>query len=257
MKEVFADHPRVRSWCEKYHFGIKLGGVYAQAEAPVVIDADTDTLMLARPEALLAALADPARRMAWNPDVSYFYAYPEARLRAVLGELLGKLPHRLNGGFLVVKNADRATWDHLERVLERIARDRRINPYKVFMHQTLWAILASRMGPGAAPLPPEYGVIKGRTPAGAVFRHYVGNGAIRPRFFSEGVPMVVADAVARGQLPADFIAAATDAAREGAAARPASSRMISAISAASSTENVSGSRMSISPASTPSVTGSD
>jgi hypothetical protein len=209
MVEQLADMPHVQRWCREYHFGPKLGSVHCLAEAPRIVEMDTDVLVLSDPGALHAACAAQAPGMTWNLGHQYAYGYPEALLAEVLGDLIGPLPDRLNGGFLLASRNSPADWTLLEDILARLWADPRTDPLRYWMQQTLVACLASRMPAGAAvPLPAGYDIYMGPTRPGTVVRHFVGTPGVRPRFYTEGVPSLIADACARGQLPADFAPAA-------------------------------------------------
>ncbi|MBM9593922.1 hypothetical protein [Roseitranquillus sediminis] len=201
-----AAFPHVLDWTRRYHFGSKLGAFYAAAETPRLVDMDSDVLVLDDPVAVRACLASESWRMAWNRDARPCYAYPEALLREVVGARVGPLPDRLNGGFMVAWRLNDEDWAFLDAALAALAADPRTDPLRYWMHQTLFALLASTQGEAARPLPPAYDIHMGATRAGAAARHYVGDPGVRPRFFTEGVPAVIRDARARGQLPDDFCA---------------------------------------------------
>ena len=210
--------PRVLDWSRRYHFGRKLGGFYSTTATPRQAEIDTDTLTFRPPEALVASLAPGGLRMTWNRDERDCYAYPPPLLAEVLGDLLpAPLPPRLNGGYMTSFAFGDDEWATLEAALERLERDPRTDPLRYWMHQTLLAIVADRLGDGAGPLPDAYDVHGGPTAPDAIMRHYVGVPGVRPRFFAEGVAMVVRDARRRGQLPADF---ARDAVPDQPAAAP-------------------------------------
>lgn len=204
MEVELASAPYVLRWCRDYHFGAKLGSVHCLAEAPRIVEMDTDVLVLSDPAALHEALAQ-ANGMRWNQDHQYTYAYPEVLLVKTLGDLIGPLPDRLNSGFLLSPRNGSEQWSLLEEILKRLWSDPRIDPLRYWMQQTLVACLASRMPPGtAASLPAGYEIHMGPTQPGTIVRHFVGNPGVRPRFFTEGVPLLIADAKARGHLPTDF-----------------------------------------------------
>lgn len=194
MQCRFAAFPRLRDWSRNYHFGLKIGGVYSTAEADVLLEIDSDTLTLRKPEELLKFLGNPGKRLAWNEDLKSCYACPEDVLRDNLGAAIGVLPERLNAGYMMVRKLDDTDWAFLETSLEKLSRDPRVDVLRFWMHQTLWALLASRMGSAAGPLPPTYAVHDGPTRAGAVMRHYVGTPGVRPRFFTEGLPTLIKEA---------------------------------------------------------------
>jgi hypothetical protein len=202
-----AGFPRVLDWSSSYHFGAKLGPFYSVGATERLIDMDTDTLTLSEPAEMLACLGSDRCKLAWNRDEKSYYAYPAALLQDVLGERIGPLPECLNGGYMVSFKLGDPEWGFLDAVIAALEADPRTDPLRYWMHQTLFALLASTMGEAARALPPGYGVHKGPTRPDTVMRHYVGNPGIRPRFFVEGVPAVVRDARRRGQLPAGFFAA--------------------------------------------------
>jgi hypothetical protein len=206
MQQRFAAFPRIRAWSETYHFGMKIGGVYSVAESETVLEIDTDTLTLRHPETLRAVLEDPGLRVAWNNDMVRCYAYPEPLLREIAGPGLGPLPERLNGGYMIVRLPQDEDWAFMDWVLKRMEADPRTDPLRYWMHQTLWALLAARIGPGARPLPAAFDIHAGPTRPGSAMRHYVGDPGIRPRFFTEGVPSLIQDARVRGQLRPDVSA---------------------------------------------------
>ena len=191
METRLAGFPAVRDWSHRYHFGLKLGGYYGAAERERIVEVDSDTLTFRRPEALLQAIAGSGRAMTWNEDEKPCYAYPEPVLREALGELVGpRLPARLNAGYMLAPVPGDAEWAVFETMLTRLAAHPATDPLRYWMHQTLWAVFASRLGDAAAPLPAGYGVHDGPTAPDAVMRHYPGTPGIRPRFFTEGVPML-------------------------------------------------------------------
>jgi hypothetical protein len=194
MQRRFATFPRLHDWSRSYHFGLKIGGFYSVAEADVLLEIDSDTLTLRKPEALLEFLGNPGKRLAWNEDLKPCYAYPEDILRENLGASMGTMPKRLNAGYMMVRRPTDTDWTFLETSLEKLSQDPRVDVLRFWMHQTLWALLASRMGSAAEPLPPTYAVHDGPTRAGTVMRHYVGTPGIRPRFFTEGVTTLISSA---------------------------------------------------------------
>lgn len=205
-RDMLASFPNVLNWCQKYHFGSKLGSVQATASTFRLTDADTDTLTLNDPLIARNCIKSSDWLLAWNLDLRYSYAYPEQTLRNILGDLLGTLPDRLNGGFLVCFKFTDREWQLLDKVLHRLEQSAETDPLRYWMHQTLLAIVASNLGAAARPLPAPYDIHDGVTREGQVVRHYVGAPGIRPRFFTEGIPQLIQDARKRGHLPEDFCA---------------------------------------------------
>lgn len=195
--------PHLKQWMQSYHFGFKFM-VQFVAETTTILDLDSDILALADFGELRERIADPACTMAWNVDVAYSYAYPEAHLKEILGDLIGPLPYRLNGGLGLLDLYAPDEWERLEQVLDLLHKNPQTDPLRYWMHQTMQAMIASKRGAGAGPLPTPYDIYYGPLKPGTVMRHFVGNPRTRPRFYTEGVPAVIADARARGQLPANF-----------------------------------------------------
>jgi hypothetical protein len=194
----------MRRWSETYHCGLKLGGFHAAARTDQLIEFDADTLVLRQPKAALDWVDQAAVRMLWNRDHRTCYAYPWPLLRDVLDQRIGLPPELLNGGFVLAKRLNDADWEVLEYALNRLEADRRTDPLRYWMHQTLLAILASNFGNAARPLPDDYGVRMGPTSPEMTMRHFVGHPDMRPRFFTEGIGQVIVDAIAQGQLPGNF-----------------------------------------------------
>lgn len=186
------DFPRVLEWSVRYHFGLKLGGYCAAARSKYVLDIDTDTLTFLRPDSILDAIEAPGRSMRWNADERTCYAYSESILREALGPLIGThLPQRLNGGYLLAPVPTDEEWSVLDKVLDTFVRHPNIDPFRYWMHQTLWAIFASHLPlDKTSALPKDYDIHSGMTRALSCARHYVGSPGIRPRFFTEGVPRI-------------------------------------------------------------------
>lgn len=206
MQARLAGFPHVLEWCRRYHFGSKLGGVFSTAQAQKVVDFDTDTLTLREPVALRRFLDTPDWRLAWNRDHAECYAYPAQILRAALDDPGAALLGRFNGGFMASVRLEDAEWAFLDRTIVRLSVHPGIDPLRTWMHQTLWAILGARFGAGAQALPPDFDIYFGPTRPGTTMRHFVGAPETRPRFFTEGLPILLGDARARGQVPANFAA---------------------------------------------------
>jgi hypothetical protein len=95
-------------------------------------------------------------------------------------------------------------WALFDELIARLRADTRTDALRYWVHQTLIAGLASTLGGAASGLPAAYDVHQGPTRPDAIMRHYVGNPGIRPRFFTEGIPIVVQSAAEAGQLPAKY-----------------------------------------------------
>jgi len=204
LSEILSRFRHVNNWTESYHFGLKLGAFHGLGEGRVVVDLDTDVLFFREPTELIEAAHSSGAFLRWNQDIRKSYAYSERILRDVLADELRNFPERLNGGLLVSSRLDNDDWEFLESALSKLEADARTDPMRYWMHQTLFALLASRRQAGCEPLSKNYDIYKGATKDESIARHYVGEKSVRPRFFTEGIFKVVEDAKARGQLPKDF-----------------------------------------------------
>ena len=204
LETRLANFPHVLNWTRDYHFGAKLGGIHALAKAPQILDMDTDVLVLSDPRVLRECLETPDWSMAWNREKKSHYAYPEALFRKHLGDRIGSFPEGLNGGFMLTRRLSDEDWALIDDVIAALEKDPHMDPLRYWMHQTLFAVLASSYGDGARALPKEYEIHYGATRPDSAVRHYVGNPGVRPRFFTEGIPVVIRDARSQGQLPLDF-----------------------------------------------------
>lgn len=204
-RQAVGDLNNLLPWIETYHFGFK-HAVHFTAGTERIVDLDSDILTFADPTALRDMATDPAVTMAWNTDVSYSYAYPEALLREILGDLVGFLPRRLNGGLVMMETLTADECGHLDEVLRRLGDDARTDPYRYWMQQTLQALTAGQRRPSTRALPNAYTIYHGPSRRDLVMRHFVGHPRTRPRFFTEGVPRLISLARKSGHLPEDFAA---------------------------------------------------
>lgn len=206
VADRFSHAPKLVAWTQGYHFGLKLGSFQVIGETPRILEVDSDVLFFSQPDVLLEALKDPDWTYAWNQQTSYPYAYPEALLSEILGDLIRPLPPRLNGGLIASTRMSEDEIHRLDDILRALEADARVDHLRYWMHQTLLACVASRRGSQARPLPGEYDVYVGSRRPESVTRHYVGHPRIRPRFFTEGVPALIRSARASGHVPAGFAA---------------------------------------------------
>lgn len=205
MQTHLADFPQILDWSEKYHFGRMIGGYYTALRTPRMVEMDTDTLTFRTPEALRTALGPDGHLMSWNRGNAYSYAYPLPVLEAALGDLATPLPERVNGGFMASFRFGPTQWGLLDEAVRRLAAHPDTDHLRYWVHQTLMAVLAKSLGEQARELPSNYAIHMGPTAPDAVMRHFVGNPGVRPRFYTEGIAMVIADARNRGQLPEDTL----------------------------------------------------
>jgi hypothetical protein len=95
-------------------------------------------------------------------------------------------------GFCLTPRYGKKHFDHIEKMINRLIDDGKSDIYRLWGCQTLGAMCVP-LEPYAKPLPDTYAVTTNKTFQNAVIRHYVGIPEIRPRYFIEGVPKLLAD----------------------------------------------------------------
>jgi hypothetical protein len=197
--------PNILHWVETYHLGFK-HTVQFTARAPRILEIDSDLLTYLDPVSLRGHASAPEPTSAWNRDIHYNYAYPEPLFEEILGDLIGPLPERLNGGLVLLDLYTAEEWQRLEEILSRLHADPRTDPLRFWMQQTLHALIVSRRQGAKLVLPAEYDIYHGPSRPQSVVRHFVGSPRTRPRFFTEGIPRLISEARISGHLPEDFAA---------------------------------------------------
>lgn len=174
-----AGHPRCLRFREGNLLAPKVVDFLLALESERMMIVDSDVLFFEPPSELLRRIDDPAyRRNSFNADVASAYTVDPTRVLAKCGVTL---PPRINSGLgLVQRDSLRLDW------LEEFLALPGIDSHFWRQEQTLLALCSARFGVDL--LPPEYDVRLDAAPPGPV-RHYVG--AIRSRFFSEGIARLV------------------------------------------------------------------
>lgn len=167
----------------------QLVDVHFFGEAPTLLIMDSDVLTFSTPKEVVDALTSPNPRFAWCRDLRNAYsATPE-----ILAEVTGRnLPPRLCAGFLVSPRLKPADFLELDRQMELIDQDPRVEINHYWSCQTYYAMIAAGFD-GSQPLSDLYSNTDGKTGAGQVLRHYVGIPKVRFRYFTEGLPRVIRD----------------------------------------------------------------
>lgn len=177
-KVRLSGHPRCLAFRERNHLSPKVIDFLNFLESDRMLVVDSDVLFFSRPTALLDRVEGARRVNAFNGDVASAYTVDPAAVRARIGV---DLPPRINSGLgLVHRESLRLDW------LEEFLGLDGIDSHFWRQEQTLLALCGARFG--VELLPAEYDVRLDRAPPGPC-RHYVG--AIRQRFFSEGVRRLV------------------------------------------------------------------
>lgn len=181
-------YPRLHDWWSRDWCGTHVVGMHLFGRSDKLIVMDADVLCFQRPDELLTDLATPGPVHRWNRDVRPSYSAGPALLKSITGL---ELPDALNAGFQLTSRYGGREFGHLEKMLELIARDGRVDPNHLWSSQTYCALCAA-ISPNAKAWPDSYAVTLGATTDETVVRHYVGIPRVRPRFFTEGLPRLFA-----------------------------------------------------------------
>jgi len=188
-KEISSRFPllyrwRCHDWCGPHVVDMHLFG-----KSNKLIVMDVDVLCFRKPVALQDSLALDGPVYRWNRDVRSCYSADIGVLNSITSL---KLPEALNAGFQLTPRFASTEFEHLEQMIRLLQADGRIDTNHLWSSQTYCAMCAARC-PRAKPLPENYAVVLGQTSEDTVLRHYVGVPAIRPRYFTEGIPKLLRD----------------------------------------------------------------
>ena len=181
MGELLSQHLHCQQYRARHPLALKILDIPLLTPAERFLLIDSDVLFYRRPGALLT-WADSEREECWfNQDVAEASLLTPAEARELLGVQLWE---KVNSGLCCIaqRAIDLDFCDHCMRKTDIAAG-------QIWrLEQTLYALCASRFGRGGL-LPPYYEVSLGRS-AGpdCIARHYVG--AVRQRFFGEGLPLL-------------------------------------------------------------------
>jgi hypothetical protein len=175
---------RYNNWASAQLIDVHLFGKSAR-----LIVMDSDVLCFKDPIELRYQLTVSEPAFHWNRDARSCYSASIGVLNSITGL---KFPEALNAGFLLTPRFEKADFDYLERMITLINTKSDVDVTHFWSCQTYYAMCAARF-PGSRPLPDSYAVTLGRTSGNTVVRHYVGIPRVRPRYFTEGIPNLLAD----------------------------------------------------------------
>jgi hypothetical protein len=179
--DALADYPACREYRLAHPLARKIFDIPTLTRAERFIILDSDLIFFRKPEAILR-WCDHGKGQSWfNKDAREAMPIPRSEVRERLGI---DAWHCVNSGLCLI---DRAVIDFA--LCERALRKTRLLQKHIWLvEQSLFAICASAVGRGGL-LPADYEVsLKPNAAPGIVARHYVG--AVRQRFYGEGIPMV-------------------------------------------------------------------
>lgn len=180
-------YPRLHRWWRLAPGGSRLVDSHFFGRSDTRIVMDPDVLCFHRPDALLSDLASGGPIHRWSRDARACYSAGPAMLKSITGL---DLPEALNAGFQLISRHTGREFGHLEKMLELIEDDGRVDPCHPWSSQTYHALCAA-ISPNAKAWPDAYAVTLGATTGQTVVRRYVDIPRVRPRFFTEGLPRLV------------------------------------------------------------------
>ena len=189
--EYREDTKHLYDWRCNYGTSPQLVDSHLYGEAPGIIVMDSDVLVFSKPKELLDSAVESEVKFVWCHDVRNAYSTTPELMKEVTGITL---PDRFNCGMLVTPRLTRENHLKLDEIMEQIHQDGRIDLRRYWACQTYYALLSTDV-PGSKALPKSYATTMGATAKDAVLRHYVGAPSIRFRYFTEGVPRVLAGEV--------------------------------------------------------------
>jgi hypothetical protein len=181
--------PRLCEWRESNLFAPQLIDMNLFGNRDRFLMLDADVLCFSVPVELRTALMDGELVFRWAQDLRSCYMAPLPVLREMTHL---KVPEAVNLGPMITPRLREEDFVYLEHLFGRLQTEPTINLKISWAPQTLYAVCAARC-PQSRPLSRTYAVKLGRTSNKAVLRHYVSIPAIRPRFFTEGIPKLLSN----------------------------------------------------------------
>jgi hypothetical protein len=150
---------------------------------------DSDVLVFKKPQAVLDAMVAVEPRFGWCADLRN--AYPDEI--GIIGAITGvNIAPRLCAGFMVTPRLSKEEFAKLDGYMTRLRTDGRIDLNHFWSCQCYYALLAAGY-PGSNVFSAEYRNTMGATDSNQILRHYVGIPSVRYRYFTEGLPLVLAE----------------------------------------------------------------
>ena len=177
----------LRSFFGTHFFGSRLVASHMSERAKVVVALDSDVLFFDRPNEMIEQCAVAHQSLALT---SFRDEFDWVSVLAPVNEFEARCGTRIECGFncgmVVIPKFGDEQFQFLERMLRAYTPEWRAH---YFAEQTLMALMAGEFG--WHQLPPSYQMGQPTNSSDAIAIHYVSNQAVRPRFFSEGLPRLV------------------------------------------------------------------
>ncbi len=179
MQRLLAPFPHCWAYRQSHPLGLKIFDMAALTRAERLLILDSDVLFFARPDEILDWVEAKRNECRFIQDVAEASNVTAEQALAQLGV---ELWPRVNSGLCLLPSAA-VSAPFCEKALEHTSI---LKGHIWRVEQTLFALSASRYGPGGL-LPRAYEVTLARRGAAtATARHYVG--AVRNEFYAEGLP---------------------------------------------------------------------
>lgn len=179
--------PLLHNWGLNHWASSQLIDMHLIGTAESLLVMDSDVLCFSRPTALLESL--DFKDFAWCEDLLDAYSGPLDLLKNIVGV---EMPRYLCAGFLATPRLTIDDFAQLEKTLEVIQTDGRLDLNHFWSCQTYYAILVALKGGGSI-LPPQYANRMRRARRDQVIRHYVGIPCVRFRYFKEGLKRLISE----------------------------------------------------------------
>jgi len=189
VKQRFAgsEFDFVRAFRSQYFFWSKVFAFHMSERARVVVTLDSDILFFDRPTQILDRCATAHESFALT---SFRDEFDWVSIVAPVKEIEARCGTRIecafNAGMVVMPKFEDEQFHFLERMLRAFTPEWR-NHY--FAEQVLLALMAGEFGWHVLPF--SYQLGQETNSPDALSIHYISNQAVRPRFFSEGLPRLV------------------------------------------------------------------
>jgi hypothetical protein len=177
----------LRNFFHTHFFGSRLLASHMSEQARVVVGLDCDVLFFERPTELIeqcAAAQNSPALTSFRDEFDWVTVFaPVKEIEARCGI---RVEGSFNGGMVVLPKFGDEQFRFMERMLRLYTPEWRAH---YFAEQILMALMAGEFG--LHELPPLYQMGQPTNSPDAIAIHYVSNQAVRPRFFSEGLPRLV------------------------------------------------------------------
>lgn len=180
--ELAGTCPNLLSWRSRSLMARQNIDYFLFGTSSYVLGMDSDVLCFQNPAALIDAIQLQTRSALWMHDCVYAYSMPEQSFQRRYGNGVA----RVNGGFWL---APRFTLEDFR------AMDGELAAWECQWRDHFWSpqtlLAAAFRNVGGKPLDPEsYYLGRGAHRASFVVRHYPSPKFHRPRFFTEGIPVL-------------------------------------------------------------------